>query len=91
MKNIMKIINKMCKACHIVLVSPYTQTKICKLRELKNISHEKFHKMIAMKNFFRCMEQLKYINIHLIENYKVNKIYIKYLNRTGFDFSSMRD
>ena len=81
----------MCKACHIVLVSPYTQTQICKIRELKNINHEKFHKMIAMKNFFRCMEQLKWININLAENYKVNKIIMAYNKKNEIDYSIMRD
>jgi hypothetical protein len=60
------------------------------LKELNEISIDDFKKQIAMKNYFHVVQQLKWININLQENYKINKIYMKYKKKVGFDFSMMR-
>jgi len=81
----------MCIACEIAKISPYQQTELCKLKELNEISIQDFKKLIAMKNYFHVVQQLKWININLQENYKINKIYMKYKKKVGFDFSMMRN
>lgn len=81
----------MCIACEINKISPYQQTELCKLKELNKISIDDFKMLIAKKNYFHVMEQLKFININLAMNYKVNKIYMKYNKRVSFDYSIMRD
>ena len=83
----------MCIACELERICPYKQTVICKLKELKELSHEDFYKMVFMKNYFNCIEQLKMININLIMNYKVNRIYmnLKYDKKNEIDFSVMKD
>jgi hypothetical protein len=80
----------MCISCEIAKISPYQQTELCKLKELNEISIQDFKKLIAMKNYFHVVQQLKWININLQENYKINKIYMKYKKKVGFDFSMMR-
>ena len=79
----------MCVSCQINKISPYQQTQLCKLKELNEISIDEFKKLIAMKNYFHVVEQLKWININLQENYKINKIYMKYKKKVCFDFSIM--
>jgi len=81
----------MCIACEINKISPYQQTQLCKLKELNEISIDEFKKLIAMKNYFHVVEQLKWININLATNYKVNKIMMKYNKRVSFDFSNMKN
>jgi len=79
----------MCIACELERICPYKQTVICKLKELKEISIDDFKMLIAKKNYFHVMEQLKWININLTLNYKVNKIYMKYDKKNEIDFSVM--
>ena len=55
------------------------------------MSIDEFKMLIAKKQYFHVVEQLKWININLATNYKVNKIMLKYNKRVGFDFSMMRD
>jgi hypothetical protein len=55
------------------------------------MSIENFKTLICKKNYFHVMEELKLININLAMNYKVNKIYLKYKKKIGFDFSMMRN
>ena len=81
----------MCIACEINKISPYQQTQVCKLKELNEISIEDFKTLICKKNYFHVMEELKWININLAMNYKVNKIMMKNLKRVSFDFSNMKN
>ena len=80
----------MCVACEINKISPFQQTELCKLKKLNEISIDDFKKQIAMKNYFHVVEQIKWININLDLNYKINRIYLKHKKRVGFDFSMMR-
>jgi hypothetical protein len=73
----------MCKACEF--------PELCQLKELNGMSIENFKTLICKKNYFHVMEELKLININLAMNYKVNKIYLKYKKKIGFDFSMMRN
>lgn len=81
----------MCIACEINKISPYQQSELCKLKELNKMTIEDFKMLIAKKNYFHVMEQLKFININLAMNYKVNKIMMKYNKRVSFDFSNMKN
>lgn len=73
----------MCKACEF--------PELCQLKELNGMSIENFKTLIAKKQYFHVVEQLKWININLALNYKANKIFMKYNKRVGFDFSNMKD
>jgi len=81
----------MCIACEFNKISPYQQTELCKLKELNGMSIENFKTLICKKNYFHVVEQIRAININLQENYKINKIYLKYKKKVGFDFSMMRN
>ena len=73
----------MCKACEF--------PELCQLKNLNKMSIDEFKMLIAKKNYFHVVEQLKFININLALNYKANKIFMKYNKRVGFDFSNMKD
>ena len=79
----------MCVSCQINNISRYQQTEICKLKKLNEISIEDFKTLICKKNYFHVVEQLRAININLDLNYKINKIYLKYRKRVGFNYSAM--
>ena len=80
----------MCVSCEINKISPFQQTELCKLKKLNEISIDDFKTLICKKNYFHVVEQIKYININLAMNYKINKIYMKHNKKVGFDFSMMR-
>jgi len=73
----------MCTSCQF--------SELCKLKNLNEMSIDEFKKMVAMKNYFHVVEQLKWININLQENYKVNKIMMRYKKKVSFDFSNMKN
>ena len=71
----------MCTSCQF--------SELCKLKNLNEMSIDEFKTLICKKNYFHVMEELKWININLAMNYKVNKIMMKYNKRVSFDFSIM--
>ena len=73
----------MCTSCQF--------PELCKLKNLNEMSIDEFKMLIAKKQYFHVVEQLKWININLAMNYKVNKIYLKYNKRVCFDFSVMTE